>query len=72
MILDEAASRRLRGRRSSLVAWDTSLEDVLETEGEWVLGEEEAEEEEEDEEEGTVLEAADGEDTTVEEGLQVK
>lgn len=69
MILDEAASRRLRGRRSSLVAWDTSLEDVLETEGEWVLGEEE---EEEDEEEGTVLEAADGEDTTVEEGLQVK
>lgn len=63
MILDEAASRRLRGRKSSLVAWETSLEDVLETEGEWGLDEDE---------EGTVLEAADGEDTTVEEGQQVK
>uniref|UniRef100_A0A8D3BXG8 Kinesin-like protein n=1 Tax=Scophthalmus maximus TaxID=52904 RepID=A0A8D3BXG8_SCOMX len=52
MIIDEADLRRDasgRGRRSSLVAWETSLEDVLED------GEED--EEEESVMEGTVLEA---------------
>ncbi|KAM7381007.1 hypothetical protein PAMA_012037 [Pampus argenteus] len=56
MIIDEADQRRNmsgRGRKSSLVAWETSLEDVLEDEH----GEEWDEEEEESVMEGTVLEA---------------
>ncbi|MEQ2218964.1 hypothetical protein XENOCAPTIV_010609, partial [Xenoophorus captivus] len=58
LIIDEADQRRNmlnQGRRSSLVAWETSLEDVLEAEDseEW----KEEEEEEEDFMEGTVLEA---------------
>ena len=65
MIIDEADQRRNvsgRGRKSSMVAWDTSLEDVLEDED----GEDWEEEEEDDEEEsameGTVLEAGGEED----------
>ncbi|XP_047232878.1 kinesin-like protein KIF20A isoform X2 [Girardinichthys multiradiatus] len=56
LIIDEADQRRNmlnQGRRSSLVAWETSLEDVLEAED----SEEWKEEEEEDFMEGTVLEA---------------
>ncbi|KAM7370279.1 hypothetical protein PAMP_009842 [Pampus punctatissimus] len=56
MIIDEADQRRNmsgRGRKSSLVAWETSLEDVLEDEH----SEEWDEEEEESVMEGTVLEA---------------
>ena len=67
ILIDEADGRRKvsgRGRKSSLVAWETSLEDVLEDEDgeEW-------EEEEESEMEGTVLEAGGGEeeDQTMEE-----
>ncbi|KAL3968227.1 pre-rRNA-processing protein IPI3 [Sarotherodon galilaeus] len=59
LIIDEADCRRNvagRGRKSSLVAWETSLEDVLEDED----GEEE-DGEEESMMEGTVLEAG-GED----------
>ncbi|MED6280867.1 hypothetical protein CHARACLAT_015398 [Characodon lateralis] len=55
LIIDEADQRRNmlnQGRRSSLVAWETSLEDVLEAEDS-----EEWKEEEEDFMEGTVLEA---------------
>ncbi|XP_047183429.1 kinesin-like protein KIF20A isoform X3 [Scophthalmus maximus] len=62
MIIDEADLRRDasgRGRRSSLVAWETSLEDVLED------GEED--EEEESVMEGTVLEAGSEEDEGEEE-----
>ncbi|KAI3365136.1 hypothetical protein L3Q82_010104 [Scortum barcoo] len=61
MIIDEADRRRNvsgRGRKSSLVAWETSLEDVLEDED----GEEWEEEEEESVMEGTVLEAGGEED----------
>lgn len=63
MIIDEADQRRNvsgRGRKSSLVAWETSLEDVLEDED----GEDWDEEEEEEESvmEGTVLEAGGEED----------
>ncbi|XP_037610900.1 kinesin-like protein KIF20A isoform X1 [Sebastes umbrosus] len=64
MIIDEADRRRNvsgRGRKSSLVAWETTLEDVLEDED----GEESWEEDEEEEEsgmEGTVLEAGGEED----------
>lgn len=61
LIIDEADCRRNvsgRGRKSSLVAWETSLEDVLEDED----GEEGEEDgEEESMMEGTVLEAG-GED----------
>lgn len=58
LIIDEADQRRNilnQGRRSSLVAWETNLEDVLEAADseEW----EEEEEEEESVMEGTVLEA---------------
>ncbi|XP_028264530.1 kinesin-like protein KIF20B isoform X2 [Parambassis ranga] len=56
MIIDEADQRRNisgRGRKSSLVAWDTSLEDLLEDDD----GEVCEEEEEESVMEGTVLEA---------------
>nr|XP_046232599.1 kinesin-like protein KIF20A isoform X2 [Scatophagus argus] len=58
IIIDEADRRRNvsgRGRKSSMVAWETTLEDVLEDEDgeEW----EEEEEEEESMMEGTVLEA---------------
>ncbi|XP_072228973.1 uncharacterized protein [Leuresthes tenuis] len=66
ILIDEADGRRKvsgRGRKSSLVAWETTLEDVLEDEDgeEW-------EEEEESEMEGTVLEAGgEEEDQTVEE-----
>lgn len=61
LIIDEADCRRNvsgRGRKSSLVAWETSLEDVLEDEDD-----EEGEEDGEEESmmEGTVLEAG-GED----------
>ncbi|XP_074519215.1 uncharacterized protein LOC141785039 isoform X2 [Halichoeres trimaculatus] len=57
MIIDEADQRRKvsgRGRKSSLVAWETTLEDVMEDEDgeEW-----DEEEEEESVMEGTVLEA---------------
>uniref|UniRef100_A0A3Q3JLE0 Kinesin motor domain-containing protein n=1 Tax=Monopterus albus TaxID=43700 RepID=A0A3Q3JLE0_MONAL len=63
MIIDEAEQRRnvlRRGRKSSMVAWETTLEDVLE--------DEDGEEEEEVESmiEGTVLKAGD-EETTMEE-----
>ncbi|XP_039992224.1 kinesin-like protein KIF20A [Xiphias gladius] len=68
MIIDEADRRRNvsgRGRKSSLVAWETTLEDVLEDEDgeEW----EEEEEEEESVMEGTVLEAGGEEDEGQEE-----
>lgn len=65
MIIDEADRRRNvsgRGRKSSLVAWETTLEDVLEDEYE--EDEEEEEEEEESAMEGTVLEAGGEEDDT--------
>ena len=67
MIIDEADQRRNvsgRGRKSSMVAWDTSLEDVLEDEDgeDWEEEEEEDEEEEESAMEGTVLEAGGEED----------
>ncbi|XP_029383575.1 kinesin-like protein KIF20A [Echeneis naucrates] len=65
MIIDDADQRRnvsRRGRKSSLVAWETNLEDVLEDED----GEEWEEEEEESVIEGTVLDAG-GEDRTMEE-----
>ncbi|XP_071318051.1 kinesin-like protein KIF20A isoform X2 [Trachinotus anak] len=69
MIIDDADQRRNvsgRGRKSSLVAWETTLEDVLEDEDgeEW---EEEEEGEEESVMEGTVLEAGGEEDRTMEE-----
>ncbi|TKS89300.1 Kinesin-like protein KIF20B [Collichthys lucidus] len=79
MIIDEADRRRNvpgRGRKSSMVAWETTLEDVLEDE----YGEESDEEEEEEESvmEGTVLEAGgeedeeqQEEDTTMEQGEEV-
>ncbi|XP_055005962.1 kinesin-like protein KIF20A isoform X3 [Boleophthalmus pectinirostris] len=60
LIIDEAETRRFRGRKSSMV-WERSLEDVLETDdGHSDLTEEEEEEEEEEqsEMEDTVLEAA--------------
>ena len=60
LIMDEAEQRRTK-RKSSMVAWETSLEDVMEDGGE----EEDEEEEEEEEEspmEGTVLEAEDEEE----------
>lgn len=66
LIIEDAEHRRKvsgRGRKSSLVAWETTLEDVLE-DGE------EGEEDEEDEEsvmEGTVLDAG-GEEDEGEEG----
>ncbi|KAG7217810.1 hypothetical protein INR49_020890 [Caranx melampygus] len=68
MVIDDADQRRNvsgRGRKSSLVAWETTLEDVLEDED----GEEWYEEEEEEESvmEGTVLEAGGEEDQTMEE-----
>ncbi|XP_070783499.1 kinesin-like protein KIF20A [Enoplosus armatus] len=65
MIIDEADQRRNgagRGRKSSLVAWETTLEDVLEDED----GEEWGEEEE-SVMEGTVLEAGGEEDEEEEE-----
>ncbi|XP_047465927.1 kinesin-like protein KIF20A isoform X2 [Mugil cephalus] len=73
MLIDEADRRRNgsgRGRKSSMVAWETSLEDLLENEDD--DGEEWEEEEEEDEEEesvmeGTVLEAGGEGDRTMEE-----
>lgn len=58
VIIDEADQRRNvsgRGRKSSLVAWETTLEDVLEDE-------DEEEEEEGSVMEGTVLEAGAEED----------
>ncbi|XP_054880859.1 kinesin-like protein KIF20A isoform X2 [Poeciliopsis prolifica] len=66
LIIDEADQRRNmlnQGRRSSLVAWDTSLEDVLEADNS-------EEEEEESVLEGTVLEGGaeeDGDQTMEEE-----
>uniref|UniRef100_A0A8C7XMG4 Kinesin motor domain-containing protein n=1 Tax=Oryzias sinensis TaxID=183150 RepID=A0A8C7XMG4_9TELE len=63
IIIDEAEERRnqlRRGRRSSLVAWETSLEDVQEDED----GEED-EEEEDSMMEGTVLEAGGEEEDEV-------
>ncbi|XP_055085641.1 kinesin-like protein KIF20B isoform X2 [Periophthalmus magnuspinnatus] len=71
LIIDEAETRRFRGRKSSMV-WERSLEDVLETE-DWdnELDEEEQEEEEEEEQtemEGTVLEVT--VDETTMEGTQ--
>ncbi|XP_017166469.1 kinesin-like protein KIF20A isoform X3 [Poecilia reticulata] len=60
LIINEADQRRNmlnQGRRSSLVAWETSLEDVLEAEDH-----EEWEEEEESVMEGTVLETGGEED----------
>lgn len=70
MIINEADRRRNvsgRGRKSSMVAWETTLEDVLEDEDgeEW-------EEEEESGMEGTVLEAGgEEEDRTMEEEEKV-
>ncbi|XP_051795633.1 kinesin-like protein KIF20B isoform X3 [Acanthochromis polyacanthus] len=69
MIIDEADRRRKgsgRGRKSSLVAWETTLEDVMEDGEEW----EEEEEEEESLMEGTVLEGGGEEDVTMEEELK--
>ncbi|XP_034050622.1 kinesin-like protein KIF20B [Thalassophryne amazonica] len=65
MIINDADRRRNvsgRGRKSSLVAWETSLEDVQEDEDgeEW-------EEDEESLKEGTVLEAGDDEEEEQEE-----
>lgn len=77
MIIDEADQRRNmsgRGRKSSLVAWDTSLEDLLEDDD----GEVCEEEEEESVMEGTVLEAGgeydeeEEEDRTMEEEMKVE
>ncbi|KAM9336984.1 kinesin-like protein KIF20B [Symphorus nematophorus] len=65
MIIDEADRCRNvsgRGRKSSMVAWETSLEDVLEDEDGEELDEEEEEEEEDSVMEGTVLEAGGEED----------
>ncbi|XP_076616249.1 uncharacterized protein kif20bb isoform X2 [Chaetodon auriga] len=67
MMIDEASQRRNvsgHGRKSSMVAWETTLEDVLEDDGgeEW-----EEEEEEESVMEGTVLEAGGEEDEEEEE-----
>ncbi|KAK5880682.1 hypothetical protein CesoFtcFv8_021565 [Champsocephalus esox] len=62
LIMDEAEQRGTK-RKSSMVAWETSLEDVME-DGE----EEEEEEEEESPMEGTVLEAGAEEDEEEEEG----
>lgn len=59
MIIDEAEQRRNvsgRARKSSMVAWETTLEDVLEDE------DEDGEDEEESAMEGTVLEAGGEED----------
>ncbi len=70
MIIDEADRRRNvsgRGRKSSLVAWETTLEDVLEDEDGEEWDEEQEEEEEESVMEGTVLEAGDEEDDDEEE-----
>lgn len=72
MIIDEADRRRNvsgRGRKSSLVAWETTLEDVLEDEDgeEWDEEEDMEEEDEESVMEGTVLEAG-GEEDDDEEG----
>lgn len=63
MIIDEADRRRKvcgRGRKSSMVAWETTLEDVMEDEDgeEW-------DEEEESVMEGTVLDAGGEEDKVV-------
>ncbi|XP_044034097.1 kinesin-like protein KIF20B isoform X3 [Siniperca chuatsi] len=71
MIIDDADQRRNvsgRGRKSSLVAWETTLEDVLEDED----GEEWEEEEEESVMEGTVLEAGGEEDEQEEEDMTVE
>lgn len=65
VIIDEADRRRNvsgRGRKSSLVAWETTLEDVLEDEDE-----EDEDEEEDSVMEGTVLEAGGEEDQEEEE-----
>ncbi|XP_051275749.1 kinesin-like protein KIF20B isoform X2 [Dicentrarchus labrax] len=67
MIIDEADRRRNvggRGRKSSMVAWETTLEDVLEDGEEW---QEEEEEEEESVMDGTVLEAGGEEEEEEEE-----
>lgn len=59
MIIDEADQRRNlsgHGRKTSMVAWETTLEDVMEDE------DAEAWEEEESMMEGTVLEAGDEEE----------
>ncbi|XP_059180022.1 kinesin-like protein KIF20B [Centropristis striata] len=73
MIIDEADRRRNvsgRGRKSSMVAWETSLEDVVEDEdGEDWMVEDEEEEEEESVMEGTVLDAG-GEEDEEEDGDQ--
>ncbi|KAM4525829.1 uncharacterized protein V3H82_000310 isoform 2-T3 [Fundulus diaphanus] len=76
LIIDKADQRRRnllnQGRRSSLVAWETSLEDVLEAEDseKW---EEEEEEEEESVMEGTVLKAGgEEEDWAMEEEVAAK
>ncbi|XP_075314054.1 uncharacterized protein LOC142374309 isoform X2 [Odontesthes bonariensis] len=64
ILIDQADERRKvsgRGRKSSLVAWETTLEDVQEDGEEWEE-EEEEEEEEESEMEATVLEAEGGEE----------
>lgn len=68
MIIDEADQRRNlsgHGRKTSMVAWETTLEDVMEDEDaeEW--------EEEESMMEGTVLEAGEEENTTMEEEQKV-
>lgn len=61
VIIDEADQRRNvsgRGRKTSMVAWETTLEDVMEDED----AEEWEEEEEESMMEGTVLEAGEEEE----------
>lgn len=69
MIIDEADQRRNlsgRGRKTSMVAWETTLEDVMEDEDaeEW--------EEEESMMEGTVLDAGEEEENeTMEEEQKV-
>lgn len=71
MIIDEADQRRNlsgRGRKTSMVAWETTLEDVMEDEDA-----EEWEEEEESMMEGTVLDAGgeEEENETMEEEQKV-
>ncbi|KAM6898364.1 kinesin-like protein KIF20B, partial [Lycodopsis pacificus] len=75
LIIEDADRRRKvsgRGRKSSLVAWEKTLEDVVEDEDDEEDEEEEEEEEEEEDDEespieGTVLEAG-GEEDEEEEG----
>lgn len=65
LIINEAEARRFRGRKSSMLAWENSLEDVQETDDWDTDGEDDMEDTDQEE---TVLEAAG--DTSTNEGLQ--